>query len=171
MPRRNQAKDSGLISTGEAAAVLGTSRQHVVDLCDAGTLPCARVGTHRRIRLADILKFQDGARNAGLLTRDQLRSLWLHQAVANHLLVDPERTLRRARRNLRLLKSAHPRGAAARWLSEWEELLGGPIDDLLQVLTSRSERGCELRQNSPFAGVLTKHERNRVLETFRARAA
>jgi hypothetical protein len=33
-----------LLSTGEAAALLGVSRQHVVDLCDAGALPSTWAG-------------------------------------------------------------------------------------------------------------------------------
>jgi excisionase family DNA binding protein len=170
MPRRAQ-NPLRLLSTGEAAAILGTSRQHVVNLCEAGKLPCSLTGTHRRIRLDDLLRVQGGGRGGGQPTKDQLRSLWLHQAVARRIVVDPDGTLRRARANLVRLRAAHPRGAAARWLREWERLLDGPLDDLLGALTSRSERGYELRQNSPFAGVLTKHERDRILETFRSHAA
>jgi len=162
---------SELLSTGQAAALLGTSRQHVVDLCDSGKLPCHRVGTHRRVRLDDVVRFREMGRAGSGLTRDQLRSLWLHQAVARRILVDPERTLRRARANLRHLRATHPSGVAARWLAEWERLVDGPVDELLETLASRAERGCELRQNSPFAGVLTRHERDRILDTFRTRAA
>jgi len=52
-------------------------------------------------------------------------------------------------------------------LEEWEQLLNGPIDQLLEMITSRSDRGNELRQNSPFAGVLSERERSRVLASFR----
>ena len=86
-------------------------------------------------------------------------------------MIDPERTLQRARVNLRRLHAAHPRGMAAHWLYEWERLLDRPVDELLEALTSRSERGCELRQNSPFAGVLTQRERGRILENFRSQVA
>jgi len=160
-----------LISTGAAGTILGTSRQHIVDLCDSGQLPCSWVGSHRRIRADDVVRVKEGQMPAPRLTRDQIRSLWLHQAVARQVVVDPERTLRRARANLRRLKAVHPRGGAARWITEWEQLLAGPVDELLEALTSRSEKGCELRQNSPFAGVLTQRDRGRILETFRSRAA
>ena len=160
-----------LVTTGRAASILGTSRQHVVDLCDGGQLPCSSAGTHRRVRLDDVLRLKEGQKPVGKLTREQIRSLWLHQAVARRIVIDPDRTLRRARVNLRLLKAAHPRGVAARWLGEWERLLDGPVDGLLEALTSRSERGCDLRQNSPFAGVLTQRERGRILENFRSQAA
>lgn len=157
------AGHSDLISTGTAAALLRTSRQNVVNLCDSGRLSCFRTGTHRRIRREDVLGYRDRPQ----LTRDQLRSLWLHQAVARRLLVDPERTIRQARSNLRRLRIVHPRGVAARRLGEWGRLPEGPIDDLLEAMTSRSERGAELRQNTPFAGVLSERERGRLLDSFR----
>jgi excisionase family DNA binding protein len=165
------SKNVELVTTGHAAAVLGTSRQHVVDLCRRGLLPYSSAGTHRRVRLDDVLRLKQGQRRAGDLTMEQLRSLWLHQVVAGRLVTDPDRTLRRARANLRALKAAHPRGVAARWLSEWERLLEAPTEEVLEALTSRSEKACELRQNSPFAGVVTERERQRALASFRRNAA
>ena len=169
--REPQTPKRELVTTGRAASILGTSRQHVVDLCDGGQLAYSSVGTHRRVRLDDVLRLQEGQKPTGKLTREQIRNLWLHQAVARKIVIDPERTLQRARVNLRRLHAAHPRGMAARWLYKWERLLDRPVDDLLEALTSRSERGCELRQNSPFAGVLTQHERGRILENFRSQVA
>ena len=160
-----------LVTTGQAASLLGSSRQHVVDLCDSGRVRYSSVGTHRRVRLDDVLRLKEGEETVGKLTRDQIRSLWLHQPVARRLVTDPERTLGRARANLRRLKAAHPRGVAAGWLGEWARLLDGPVDELLAAMTSRSERGCELRQNSPFAGVLTQRERARILANLRDLAA
>ena len=48
------------VSTGEAAALLGVSRQHVARLVDAGTLRARsrHVGTHRRIVAVDVLRFK-----------------------------------------------------------------------------------------------------------------
>jgi len=66
----------------------------------------------------DVLRLKEGEKAVGKLTRDQVRSVWLHQPVARRLVTDPERTLRRARVNLRRLTAAHPRGVAARdWAS------------------------------------------------------
>jgi hypothetical protein len=42
------------------------------------------------------------------------------------------------------------------------------MDRILETLTSRTPRARELRQNSPFAGVLTEAERQRVLSGFQA---
>ncbi len=149
-----------LITTGEAARLLGISRQHVVDLCTAGDLPFTTVGKHRRLRRRDI----DLLKDADLrLTRDQVRSLLLSHAVAGRLAIDPEAGLALARLNLEKMRGASPRGAAKVWLDEWAQLLEGPLLVLLTALTSRSPRSRELRQNSPFAGVLSDEERLSVL--------
>jgi excisionase family DNA binding protein len=169
--REPGTRNLDLVTTGRAAVILGTSRQHVVDLCDGGQLPYSSVGTHRRVRLDEVLRLKEGHEPAGKLTEKQIRSLWLHLAVARRMVIDPDLTLRRARANLRGLKAAHPRGVAARWLGEWERLLDDPVDGVLEALTSRTERGCELRQNSPFAGALTQRERGRILDNFRRQTA
>lgn len=166
LPAKKQVADDPRLTTGQVARSLGVSRQHVVDLCDQGRLPFESVGTHRRIRRSDVLAFIRQGSHHGTLTRDQLRSLWLHQAVAGKLVMNPNRVFTQARRNLDKLRGIHRRGQAARWLDEWSHLLHGPAEGVLEALTSRSQRGIELRQNSPFAGVLTEHERQRVLRRF-----
>ena len=159
-----QAADSDeLLTTGEAAKLLNGSRQHIVDLCNSGDLPFVTVGRHRRVRRADLEALRTRTQR---LTRDQERSLWLGYAVAGKLVADPLTLLNKARANLVRLQAAHPRGQAASWLKEWEKLLDGPLDRVLGALTSRSPRARELRQNTPFAGVLADDERDRVIESF-----
>jgi excisionase family DNA binding protein len=154
-----------LLTTGEAAKILNTSRQHVVDLCNRGDLPFVTTGSHRRIRRADVEALLTRTQR---LTRDQRRSLWLGYAAAGKLVADPPGVMRKARHNLAQLREAHSRGASRRWLDEWESLLSGPMDRVLEALTSRTPRARELRQNSPFAGVLTEMERQSVLSAFNA---
>lgn len=152
-----------LLTTGEAAKLLNSSRQHVVDLCERGDLPFATVGRHRRVLRSDVEAIRTRTQR---LTRDQRRSLWLAYAVAAQVVDDPERALATARANLvRMRQSA--RGQATRWLDEWERLLDGPVEDVLDSLTSRSPKGRELRQNSPFAGLLTEDDRDRALSAWR----
>lgn len=155
--------EAELLTTGEAAELLGVSRQHVVDLCERGEVPFIRVGSHRRIRRVDI---EDLLRPS--LTRDQERSLWLHHVVAARLATDPEGTLAKARQNIVKMMQAHPSGTAARWINRWRELLDGGLDVVLDVLSSRSQQAIELRQNSPFAGVLSVDERQATLSAFRS---
>ena len=68
------ATGEDLLTTGEAARLLNSSRQHVVDLCDRGDLPYTTVGTHRRVRRSDVEALRTRTRR---LSRDQQRSLWL----------------------------------------------------------------------------------------------
>jgi excisionase family DNA binding protein len=158
-----EAESDQLLTTGEAARILGTSRQHVVDLCNMGSLPFRSVGRHRRVRMRDVEALRTGTSR---LTRDQLRSLWLSHAVAARIVQDPVAALEKGRANLRRMQASSPRGAAKVWLDQWSHLLDGPVEDVLAALTSRSPRSRELRQNSPFAGVLTDDQRRAILRNF-----
>lgn len=159
---RAVAHERELLSTGQAAALLGASRQHVVDLCTRGYLPFEIVGTHRRVRRSDVEEFQSRTTR---MTRDQRRSLWLGHAVAAAVVRCPELARSRARNNLTVMRAA--RGPVENpWLNRWEELLDGPLEMVLDALTSPAPRARELRQNSPFAGLLTQDERHAVLSNF-----
>ncbi len=100
------------------------------------------------------------------MTRDQERSLWLNRAVAQKLRTNPQAVVGQARVNLGRLQARHTRGQALRWLEEWRRLLDGPVDEVVAALESRSELAQELRQNSPFAGVLSPEERREALYAF-----
>jgi excisionase family DNA binding protein len=158
---------SDFIRTGEAATILGTSRQHVVDLCDSGQLTCERSPTQRRLRRTEVEAFANRAGSTPRLNRDQRQSLWLHGAVAGHVAADPTGTLAQARSNLAHLRTVHPTGMSARWLDTWRALLDEGPETVLQTLTSQTPLAIDLRQNSPFAGVLSEGERRAVLDAFR----
>lgn len=158
--------DTEWVTTGQAAAMLGVSRQHVVDLCDRGDVPSSWRGTHRRIRRIEI---ED--RIVQPLTLEQRKSLWLHRAVVGALAQDPDGVLTTARENIAAWKRIHRAdGRAAGYLEEWARILDSGIDDVVKVLTSTSPYAVELRQNSPFAGGLSDDVRQRVLRAFRSQA-
>jgi excisionase family DNA binding protein len=167
-PSMNRSSD--LMTTGQAAAVLGCSRQHVVDLCARGDLPSTSVGTHRRVRRADVERLASGGDRRSSRP-EQLRSLWLHRAVAGRLARDPERVLARAYRNLDRLQRMHPSGMSAAWLARWRRLLDEGPEAAMRALVDESPEADELRQNSPFAGVLTETERLAILRAARRHGA
>ena len=154
---------TGLIPTGEASRLLGCSRQHVVDLCDEGKLPVVRKGgSHRYVRRSDVLALLGQS-----LTRDQEQSRWLHAAIAGHLVTEPDLVLSRAHENLDRFSRIHAGTMAERWLDLWRLTLNSGLDRVLTVLVSDAPEATELRQNSPFTGILSQDERNRVLDSFR----
>lgn len=151
------------LTTGEAASMLGVSRQHVVDLCDRGELRFTRTSIHRRIRRSDVQRMLEPQ-----LTREQEKSLWLHRALLGPLMIDPTSVLEQARENLRRwIPRNRPDGMATRYLAQWQEILDGGVDGVVNVLVGTDEHSSELRQNSPFAGVLSDEDRRRVLSSFR----
>jgi excisionase family DNA binding protein len=151
------------LTTGEAARLLNSSRQHVVDLCDRGELAFVTTGTHRRVRRGDLEALRTRTQK---MTRDQRRSLWLAYAIAGRIVEDPQRARLLAAANLEQMAVAS-KGRPARWVAEWADLLSGPLERLLHDYTSHSPRGRELRQIAPFAGLLTDAERAAVLENWK----
>lgn len=155
--------NSDWLTTGEAASILGVSRQHVVNLCDRGELRCSLAGTHRRIQRTDVQQLLKPG-----LTREQEKSLWLHRAMLGPLMIDPNAVLDLARQNIQAWLPRHRAdGMAVRYLRQWQKVLDGGVDDVVEVLTGADEMSCELRQNSPFAGALSDADRRQVLRSFR----
>jgi excisionase family DNA binding protein len=152
-----------MLKTGEVARLLGVSRQHVADLCDRGEIEHVRVGTHRRIRYSEVDRLI-GRR----LTREEEKSLRLHQALLTPMLTEPNAVIAKARHNLDRWTGMHRSdGMAMLYFDKWNRVLDQGLDALVDVLISTSQEARELRQNSPFAGVLPNETRLQVLRTFK----
>jgi excisionase family DNA binding protein len=156
--------ERSMLTTGQVARLLGCSRQHVVDMCNAGELESTTIGTHRRIARSDVERLLPrGVR----LRREEERSLWLHRALLSHLLRDPDQVMAHARANLERWRGQHREdGMSMHWLRRWERLLDAGVDGVADVLASRNPESIELRANSPFAGVLDESERLDVHRAF-----
>jgi transcriptional regulator with XRE-family HTH domain len=98
------------------------------------------------------------------LTREDRRSLFLHRAIADVLLREPDSTLERARHNLDRMRTQHP--GAEPLLEEWYRILTLSVDAIVEVMVDPEMCARDLRQVTPFAGVLTASERARVYREF-----
>ena len=107
-------------------------------------------------------------------TREDRRSVAFHRAIAEKLLRQPAKVVGKGRRNLAKLASvvdvSHPCGAQL--VSAWRRWLALPPEELARRIVDEDgwlER--DMRQSSPFAGVLTEQERYKVLAEFRRQEA
>lgn len=100
-------------------------------------------------------------------TREREKSLWLHHAVLGELVRDPEGVVAKARSNIERWRHLHrPDGMAAVYMGQWSRILDSGLEEIIETLASRSERASELRQNTPFAGVLDDTTRRVVIGNF-----
>lgn len=95
------------------------------------------------------------------------RSLAFDRLVARKLRAQPD-LIRKAQANLQRWLTTCSAGVRP-VLLEWQRLLEGPKEALFANLTGIDERASRLRQSSPFCGVITVEERNRILREFHAR--
>lgn len=63
------------LTTTEAAEILSMSRQYVVELIEKGELPAFKVGTHHRLKTADVLKFRQERKMKRKKTLEELAAL------------------------------------------------------------------------------------------------
>lgn len=90
------------------------------------------------------------------------RGLAYHQAIADRL---DERMVTDVRDRLdRLVTEGH---FHPHYAERWREALALPIDQLAEAIAADTQDARDLRQNSPFAGILNEHERRRIIETVR----
>jgi hypothetical protein len=89
----------------------------------------------------------------------ELRSIAFHRLVAEQL--DDEQIQRARKRVGGWLATDGP--VDHRWARRWEELLDLPIGEFKERLIEDSEQMRDLRQSTPFAGVVNDEERKKIL--------
>jgi hypothetical protein len=146
-------------------------RQFVVELREAiDSLPergghslAAALAARRRAaeRLGESGRAGSTPAPEGHLTAER-RSRAYHEVVARRL---DAGTIADARARVERLADEghlHPRHA-----ERWRELLARAPAEVAAAIAADDEAGSDLRQNSPFAGVLNEQERLRIIETVR----
>lgn len=157
---REIRKASGL--TQSELAELGGTSQPTIAAYESG----AKVPNLKTLRrLAEAAGFDLRISVTPAMTREERRSLWLHRTIAERLRGDPDPVLERARSNLGHMRELHP--GAGDLLDEWSHILDGSVDQIADILTDTGVRARELRQVTPFAGVLDAGERAWVYREFR----
>jgi hypothetical protein len=93
------------------------------------------------------------------------RSIAYHEAVAARLRDRPA-LLEKARERVRGWCAREPVPYYAR---AWDEVLSGPLAGIAAFLVDRGERARELRQSTPFAGMVDPRQRWSIWRDVRGR--
>ena len=94
------------------------------------------------------------------------RSLAYHRVIAARLGEDPT-VLEQARARVREWVAVP--GPVPHYARAWAALLGRPVAEIVTFLTDPGERARELRQSTPFAGVIPPRERWGIWRAVRDR--
>ncbi len=91
-------------------------------------------------------------------------NLMLHRAVAEKLRQDAKAVLQTARNNLnRWLTSESFAGSERFALLEWQEILETHAsEEICKIISQDTDEGQRLRSSSPFVGVLSEAEREKI---------
>ena len=160
LSQRELAARAGTSGATVAAYELGTKEPRLSTL--------ARLAEAAGMRLEWRYEPKDGVLLGETLTREERRSLAIHRAVAAKLAADPVGVLAHARRNLAVMRRANEDGSADAWFMEWETRLRGPLGGVIEALVSHGQHARDLRQVTPFAGVLSDEERRAIYAADRA---
>lgn len=94
--------------------------------------------------------------------RSELRGLAYHRALAPRLrrpMVDE------ANRKINRWQEAGRIDPG--YAEKWRQVLAKPVPEIRRLISADDDCGRDLRQNSPFAGLLSEAERRRILEEVR----
>lgn len=98
--------------------------------------------------------------------RPEQFSIRLHEAIAAKLRDDQAPTIAIARKNIARWREIHKGTGVIYYLNRWQNLLQGPLDEFLAFMVSSFQEARDMRQCSPFAGLLSPRERWGIMNNF-----
>jgi hypothetical protein len=121
--------------------------------------PAITDARRRAAQLAPSELIADVADRGGGHDRAERRALAYHRALARRL---SQTTVDEARHVLlRWREDGH---IDPRYADRWEQALERPLAEIRRLIAEDSEAARDLRQNSPFAGMLSEAERRRIVQ-------
>ena len=108
-------------------------------------------------------------RSSNFHSRIDARSLDLHDLVAKKITLKPE-LLEIAKSNIqqwRLLHQDQSSKTEPYYLKEWEDIINQGVEKVCIFLRDNSEYAKEMRQSSPFAGILSDDERLEIFQKWK----
>jgi transcriptional regulator with XRE-family HTH domain len=151
------------VSEWERSEVRGTAQLNTIDRALSALGEAILVGSRRVTTVAG---------GETLERREERVALELHRAVARKLVDDPQAVFKVMSENIERLRGQVRGESALSGLDEWAELgelrsVGGLID----VMLGTDRRSIDMRQSSPFLGVLTQTERLEAIGAARQHEA
>ena len=140
--------------------------EHVRDSGVARPLTHVIRDRQRRAEAAVNLEHLLPARRSRSHRVPELQALVYHRLIAERL---DERMIREARR--RLARWSEEERIHPQWAREWERILALPPAKIAREISADTRKAAELRQTSPFAGMLTQQERRHLMRAVEARTA
>lgn len=159
-----QAKDAGAAAEKSRREMLAASdrRAEAVFALWAEGMPVRKIAEVIGVSPSVSQRLLEKARESRprLPRREERVSYELHLAVAQKIRENPQPVLSKARTNLQRMASRTRNAYAHGWVAEWTTLVnGGDMNRLMESMLGPDERGIDLRQMTPFAGVLSQEER------------
>lgn len=155
---RQEVPVGALIDLYEAVARerdLGLRTRHLLE-------PTMVDGHIRASRMRTEELVPPGDRDGDAHDRAERRSLAYHRALARRLsrpMIDEA---------LHLIWKWREQGKIdARYADQWEDVLRRPVPDVRRAIGEDSGQARDLRQNSPFAGMLSEPERRKIVDEVR----
>lgn len=102
---------------------------------------------------------ESSAFRPALERREERVSYEMHRLVVEKLADNPVPVLAKAAENLKGMRLRPHGSQAGGWVQEWERRIAGDLTELVEAMLRTDERSIDLRQMTPFAGVLSQEER------------